>query len=140
MNKNDIKEFLLNFLDIIVKDIETSKYPPHLKPENYKLINIFREFMYNNNLSNYSNTFDIYSKYHYLFETDINSILQKYPNRKNEYDSNIGSRNKYKLIPDVYCIHDIIDFIINYDIPCLINELFNKPELFIKLKNELEIN
>lgn len=70
--------------------------------------------MYNNELSNYSNIFDIYSKYHYMFEKDISIINQKYPNRINEYHSNKGSRSIYKLIPDVYYIHDVIDYITNY--------------------------
>ncbi len=134
---NEIQIFLNNLLYDIAKEIEYSKNPPHLTSETYKRINIFRELMYNNNLSNYSNLFDIYSKYHYMFETNISIISQKYPNRINEYDSNKGSRSIYKLIPDVYCIHDIIDCITHYDIPCLVNELINKPELFIQLKNEL---
>ncbi len=138
-DNDEIKIFFCNLLNDIVKEIENSKNPPHLKPETYNRINKYREFMYNNNLSNYSNIFDIYSKHHYMFETDVSIISQKYPNRRNEYETNKGSRSIYKLIPYVYCIHDVIDYITNYEIHCLVRELKNKPELFFQLKEELKI-
>ncbi len=130
----DINLFFTDFLDKIVRHIETNK-SPHLSQNLYESINFYRDTMYQNKLDNYSIIFDINSKYHYQFETDVKIISERYPNRIMEYDINKGSRSVYKLIPHEYSLHDVVDMITYNDIPRLSNELYKNQDMFIQLKN-----
>lgn len=137
-----INKFFLDFLELIVRELENDSHNSDLT--NHK-IKYYSDFIYNNGkqiinnneyLSNYSCTFHLHGHNHNFFGKAEYCFLS---NAEKEIARNHGSRKKYNKIEMDYHIHDVVNCIETRDIPILVRFFSKNIGLFEELQKNIEL-